>query len=30
MLERFVSDNGKNFVNYNNPAYDELYAKARA
>ena len=30
MLERFVSDNGKNFVNYNNPAYDELYVKARA
>ena len=30
MLERFVSDNGKNFVNYNNPAYDALYAQARA
>ena len=29
MLERFVSDNGKNFVNYNNPAYDALYAQAR-
>ena len=30
MLERFVSDNGKNFINYNNPEYDALYAKARA
>ena len=30
MLERFVSDNGKNFINYSDPAYDELYAKARA
>lgn len=30
MLERFVSDNGKNFMNYNNPAYDALYEKARA
>ena len=30
LLERFTSDHAKNFVNYNNPAYDELYAKARA
>lgn len=30
MLERFVSTNGKNFVNYNNPAYDELYARAQS
>ena len=30
MLERFVSDNGKNFINYNNPEYDALYAKAMA
>ena len=30
MLERFVSDNGKNFMNYNNPAYDALYAAARS
>ena len=30
MLERFVSDNGKNFINYSNSTYDELYAKAMA
>ena len=30
MLERFVSDNGKNFMNYNNPEYDALYAAARS
>lgn len=29
MLERFVSDNGKNFINYNNPAYDALYTRAQ-
>lgn len=28
MLERFVSDNGKNFVNYHNPDYDALYRQA--
>lgn len=28
MLERFVSDNAKNFMNYNNPEYDALYEKA--
>ena len=28
MLERFVSDNGKNFMNYNNPEYDALYETA--
>ena len=28
MLERFVSDNGKNFMNYNNPEYDALYHTA--
>lgn len=25
LLERFTSDYGKNFINYNNPAYDELF-----
>ena len=30
MLERFVSDNGKNFMNYNNPEYDALYLEARS
>ena len=30
MLERFVSDSGKNFMNYNNPAYDEAYKAAVA
>lgn len=29
MLERFVSENGKNFINYNNPAYDALYTRAQ-
>lgn len=28
MLERFNSDYGKNFINYNNPAYDALFQKA--
>ena len=28
MLERFTSDYGKNFINYNNPAYDALFHKA--
>lgn len=28
MLERFTSDYGKNFINYNNPAYDVLFQKA--
>lgn len=28
MLERFTSDYGKNFINYNNPAYDALFQKA--
>lgn len=27
MLERFTSDYGKNFINYNNPAYDALFQK---
>ena len=30
MLARFQSDSGKNFINYNNPEYDEVYAKAMA
>ncbi|MCR5720186.1 MAG: ABC transporter substrate-binding protein [Lachnospiraceae bacterium] len=30
MLQRFVSDSGKNFINYNNPEYDETYQKAAA
>ncbi len=30
MLERFVSDNGKNFINYSNAEYDALYAQAMA
>ena len=25
LLERFVSDNERNFINYNNPEYDALY-----
>lgn len=29
MLERFVSDHGKNFINYNSPAYDDLFAQAQ-
>ncbi len=28
VLERFTSDNAKNFINYNNPKYDELFAQA--
>ena len=28
MLERFISDYGKNFINYNNPAYDTLFQQA--
>ena len=28
MLERFTSDYGKNFINYNNPAYDTLFQQA--
>lgn len=28
MLERFTSDYGKNFINYNNPAYDALFQQA--
>ena len=28
MLERFPSDYGKNFINYNNPAYDALFQQA--
>lgn len=28
MLERFTSDYGKNFINYNNPAYDALFQEA--
>ena len=28
MLARFQTENGKNFINYANPAYDEAYAKA--
>ncbi len=28
MLERFVSDSGKNFINYSNPEYDETFKKA--
>ena len=28
MLERFTSDYGKNFINYNNPAYDILFQQA--
>lgn len=28
MLERFTSDHAKNFINYNNPAYDALFQKA--
>ena len=30
MLARFQSDHGKNFINYNNPEYDEVYAQAIA
>ena len=28
MLERFTSDHAKNFINYNNPAYDALFQEA--
>ena len=28
MLERFTSDYGKNFINYNSPAYDALFQQA--
>ena len=28
MLERFTSDYGKNFINYNTPAYDTLFQQA--
>lgn len=28
MLERFTSDYGKNFINYNNPSYDALFQQA--
>ena len=28
MLERFTSTSSKNFINYNNPEYDALFAKA--
>ena len=28
MLARFQSESGKNFINYNNPEYDEVYAQA--
>jgi peptide/nickel transport system substrate-binding protein len=30
MLNRWVSDNGKNMINYNNPEYDEVFAQAQA
>jgi peptide/nickel transport system substrate-binding protein len=30
MLSRYVSDAGKNFVNFNSPAFDAAYAKAQA
>ena len=30
MLERWVSDNGRNFINFNSPAYDAVFAEARA
>lgn len=29
-LERYVSTNSKNFINFNDPAFDALYAKAAA
>ena len=28
LLERFVSDAGNNFINFNDPAYDEVFARA--
>lgn len=30
MLERFTSTAGDNFINYNNPEYDQLFAQAQA
>ena len=30
LLARYVSDAGRNFVNFNSPAYDEAYANAQA
>ena len=30
LLARWVSDNDKNMINYNNPLYDETFAKAQA
>ncbi len=30
LLARWVSDNGKNMINYNNPQYDETFAAAQA
>ncbi len=30
MLSRFNSDNGRNFINYNNPDFDAAYARAQA
>ena len=29
-LAKYVSDNAKNFMNYNSPQFDELFAKAKA
>ena len=30
MLERFVTDNGRNFINFNSAAYDELFWETQA
>lgn len=30
LLARWVSDNGKNMINYNNPEYDQTFAEAQA
>jgi peptide/nickel transport system substrate-binding protein len=30
LLNRWVSDNGKNMINYNNPEYDQVFAQAQA
>ena len=30
LLERFTSDYGKNFINYSDPAYDQLFTQALA
>jgi len=30
LLERWTSDHGKNMINYNSPAYDDLFAQAIA